>query len=158
MRKIKKVLFGLWLVPYLLSLAVLVPNGTASAMSIPLNGFAYYECGNGTGDAVNTTINFGCYGNNCQSPKGKWVQYCSVPHSAITDLLFSLIRFLTDGIGLVIIGSLIFAGIQYSTSRGEPQQLKLATSRIHSILIALLVYIFAYAILNYLLPQKILGA
>jgi len=127
-------------------------SNSASALSVPISGFATttYQCGSGS-DAIPTSINFGCYGNACvNSSQGT---YCSTSHSALLDLLFAIIRFITDGVGLVIIGSLIVAGIQYSISKGDPKGLEKALERIKSLFIALLLFVFAYGILNFVVPS-----
>ena len=64
--------------------------------------------------------------------------------------------FLSDGVGLVIIGSIVYAGIQYSSARGDPQASARAINRVQSTLIALLIFIFGYAMLNYLIPAGLL--
>lgn len=92
-------------------------------------------CGNGP-DEVSTTIDFGC------SNKG----------NPITDLLFAVIRFLSAGVGLVIVVSVIIGGIQYIVSRGDPNATQAAIKRLTSAVMALLLFIFAYAILNYVIP------
>lgn len=95
----------------------------------------------GSGDAkVKTSINIGCQG------KG----------NPILDMLFAFIRFLSAGVGLVIVGSMVFAGVQYTTSRGDPQATAQAVNRIQSSFLALLLFIFTYAILNYLVPAGLL--
>lgn len=91
-------------------------------------------------EPVKTSINIGC--------KGKG--------NPILDLSFAIIRFLSNGAGLVIIGSLIYAGIQYSGSRGDAQSTAMAVNRIQSTVFALLLFIFAYAIINYLVPGTFL--
>lgn len=93
------------------------------------------SCGGGN-QSVNTSINFGC--SNSGNP--------------IADFTFSIIRFLSVGVGIVLVLSLIIAGIQYMTAGGEPQSMAKAKSRIMSTVIALLVYIFAYTILNFVVP------
>ena len=93
------------------------------------------QCGSGT-DSVVTAINIGCKGVG----------------NPITDMTFAIIRFLSAGVGLVIIGSIIVAGIQYSASNGDPQAAAKAKSRISSTLTALVIFIFSYALLNYLIP------
>jgi hypothetical protein len=94
-------------------------------------------CGGGKGNtSVTTSINIGCKGTG----------------NPITDLTFAVIRFLSAGVGLVIIASLIVAGIQYSASRGDPQATAQAVKRIRSAVTALIIFIFGYAILNYLIP------
>jgi len=93
-------------------------------------------CGEGD-DAVNVSINIGCSG------KG----------NPITDMVFAIIRILSDGVGLVVIGSIIVGGIQYTASRGDPQSTAMAVNRIRSSVFALIIYIFGYAILNFIIPQ-----
>jgi len=73
--------------------------------------------------SIHTSINFGCRG------KG----------NAIMDLLFAIIRFLTTGVGLVLVASLVWGGIQYTSSRGDPQATAKAIQRIRANVIALLV-------------------
>jgi hypothetical protein len=97
------------------------------------------QCGDGK-NKVNTSINIGCVG------KG----------NPITDLTFAIIRFLSNGAALVLVGSLVYGGIQYTLSRGDPQATAQAMNRIKSVAGALLLFIFAYAILNYIIPGQIL--
>lgn len=112
------------------------------------------QCGSAgplnTGSAVKTSINFGCNGNKCAN--GSTQGYCSQPHNGIIDLTFAIIRFLSNGVGIVVIASIIVGGIQYIGSSGDPNNTNKAIGRIRSSIIALIVYIFAYAILNYLIP------
>jgi hypothetical protein len=96
---------------------------------------AAHYCG-GTTARVYTTIDIGCKGVG----------------NPITDAAFAIIRLLSDGVGLVVIASIIVGGIQYSASRGNPQDTAKAIGRVRASLIALLIYIFGYAILNYIIP------
>lgn len=77
---------------------------------------------------------------------------CKHEGNPITDATFGVIRFLSNGVGLVLVGSMVYAGMQYSASRGDPQKAAQAITRIQSNVLALFLYIFSYAILNYLLP------
>jgi len=97
------------------------------------------RCGKGA-NAVKTSINIGCQG------KG----------NPILDMTFGIIRFLSAGVGLVIVASMVYAGIQYASSRGDPNATAQAIKRIQSNVIALLIFIFGYAILNYVLPAGFL--
>ena len=72
------------------------------------------------------------------------------------DLVFAFIRFLSNGVGLVLVASLIYGGIQYTMARADPQAMNIALTRIRSVFGALLLYVFAYAILNYLIPGQVL--
>ncbi len=102
-------------------------------------GAGRYTCGSGQ-NAVKVTINFGCRG------KG----------SGLADLTFAIIRFLSAGVGLVVVGSIVVAGIQYTTSRGDPNTTAQAIKRIRNSVYALLIYLFTAAILNFILPEGFL--
>ena len=118
-----------------------------------------YQCGTGQ-NAVVTSIDFGCRADACVSTNTTQTppKWCSpggnvAAISPIVDLLFAFIRFLSDGIGLVIVASIIYAGIQYTTAGGDPNNVKKAVTPIRSSIVALLLFIFMYAILNYLIPS-----
>ena len=93
-------------------------------------------CG-GPGQAVATSIDFGCKHQG----------------NPIVDILFAIIRFLSLGVGIVVIASIVVAGIQFTVSKGDPQATGNAIGRIRSSVIALIIYIFAYALLNYIIPN-----
>ena len=92
-------------------------------------------CGEG-GNAVETSIDLGCTGQG----------------NPILDMLFAAIRFLSAGVGIVVVFSTILAGIQYTTSRDNPESTQKAKGRLISNVVALVVFVFAYSILNFLIP------
>lgn len=94
------------------------------------------ECGE---NGVKISIDIGCRGQG----------------NPIVDMLFAFIRFLSIGVGLVIVASIIVAGIQYTTSQGDPNATAKALGRVSSSAIALLIYIFAAALLNFVIPAGI---
>ena len=55
-------------------------------------------------------------------------------------------------IGVVLIGSTIFAGIQYITAGGDVGKVQKAKGRLASNVMVLVLYIFSATILNWLLP------
>jgi Type IV secretion system pilin len=100
-----------------------------------------YQCGKGD-NAVKTRINFGCLGDSAPGSR----------MSPIEDLIYAFIRFLSYGVGIVLIGSMIWAGIQYSTSEGNPEATQSAKNRIRDTVIGLFIYLFAFALVQYLVP------
>jgi hypothetical protein len=100
---------------------------------------APYWCG-GPNDRVYMSINIGCKGAG----------------NALTDMTFAIIRFLSVGVGLIIIGSTVWAGLQYTLSRDDPGGVAKAKERLQNNFIALLVFIFAAAILNFVVPGQFL--
>lgn len=100
------------------------------------------QCGN-TDSAIRTKFDFGCIGGDPNSPRNL---------SPIMDLLYSLIRFLSAGVGVVIVISIIMAGIQYSSSEGNPEATQQSKTRIRNALMGLIIYIFAFSLVQYLVP------
>lgn len=102
-------------------------------------------CGRGE-KAVITAIPLGCRGN--LNPND--------PFNPIYDMLFAFVRLLSAGVGIALVIGMVIAGLMYTTSRGDPQATAKAIERIRAVITALLVYIFAYALLNYLVPGGLL--
>ena len=111
------------------------PQNASSTPSASTPGPTQYKCGEGS-NAVETSIDLGCTG------KG----------NPILDMLFAAIRFLSAGVGVVVVFSTILAGIQYTTSRDNPESTQKAKGRLVSNVIALVVFVFAYSIMNFLIP------
>lgn len=129
-------------------------TGTAGSGSISLGGTAGYKdlCGKKSEDGkkgaeVKTKFNFGCLGK----------AYDGKSLNPILDLVFSIIRFVSAGVGLVVVGSIIWAGIQYSSSQGNPEQTMQAKNRIQNSVIGLVLYIFIFALVQYLVPGGLFG-
>jgi hypothetical protein len=76
--------------------------------------------------------------------------------NGIYDLLNQAIAFLSAGIGIVVVIMIIVGGIQYSSAGGDPQKVAQAKSKITNALLALVAYIFLYAILDWLIPGGLL--
>lgn len=62
------------------------------------------------------------------------------------------INVLSGLVGLIAAASIIFAGIQYSSSDGDPQKAAKAKSRITNTLLALIMYLFLFAFFQFLIP------
>lgn len=99
-----------------------------------------HPCGAPEQNPVDPVIDLGCKGQG----------------NPILDIVFAVMRFMSVGAGLIIIGSMVVAGIQYTSSRGDPQATGAAIKRIVSNASALAFFIFAYAILNWLVPNGVL--
>lgn len=89
---------------------------------------------------VSTAIDFGC------DSKGN-------PQA---DLIFAIIRWLSAGVGVVVVLSIVVGGLQYIGSQGEPNNTAKAVERIRNAIIALLIYIFSVAIIDFIVPGQVL--
>lgn len=123
--------------------------GSSSSSSTGLGngtGGAKYPCGTGD-DAVKTKFKI-CMGDD----------YSDGDIGPIQDLAFSIIKFLSTGVGLLVVASIIYAGIQYSASQGNPEATVAAKGRIQNAIIGLVIYMFIYAIVQYLVPGGIFAS
>lgn len=75
---------------------------------------------------------------------------------AIIDYIVIGINFLAALAGIVLVASLMIAGFTYMTARDNAGQVEKAKSRIIQTLIALALFIFMYAFLNFLVPGGVL--
>ncbi len=101
-----------------------------------------HKCGNATaGDQVTTRFNFGCIGDNGPAGMGP-----------IEDMTYAIIRFLSYGIGIVLVMAMIISGIQYSASEGNAEASQAAKSRIQNVIVGLFLYLVSFSLLQYLVP------
>lgn len=62
------------------------------------------------------------------------------------------INFLAALVGLAVVISIVIGGIQYGSSAGDSAKVTAAKNRIRNSIIALLTFMFLYALLNFLIP------
>lgn len=117
-------------------------NGTpdAETQSDPVGGG---ECGNLDTDAKKERC--GCKRTNLDSGNCTIVAY-----------LTFFIRVLSGLVGIVVITMVIVGGVQYTTSRGDPQAVAAARTRITNAVLALVFYLFIFAFLQWLVPGGVL--
>ncbi len=73
----------------------------------------------------------------------------------ISELLVTIVNVLSAAVGVVVVLSLVIAGIQYITSSGNPQAVETAKNRIMASVISFIIYIFGFALLQWLIPGGI---
>ncbi|HEX3081684.1 MAG TPA: hypothetical protein VHQ86_00350 [Candidatus Saccharimonadia bacterium] len=76
---------------------------------------------------------------------------------AIVFYLKWVLKFLSALIGVIIILMIVISGIQYMTSAGNSSRISGAKTRLVSAFIALVLFMFMFAILNFLIPGGILS-
>lgn len=89
---------------------------------------------------------------DCDDPSGE----VTAENCNIVKWLVILTRAISGLVGIVIVISIIAAGIQWSTAGNNPQQVAAAKSRIFNALLALFVFIFMFAFLQWIVPGGIL--
>lgn len=89
--------------------------------------------------------------NDCNDPNGINEDNCG-----IIRYLVIFINVLSAVVGLVVVGSIIYGGIQYSMAGSDPQKVSEAKRRIRNAVIALMFFLFMFSLLNYLVPGGVL--
>ena len=74
----------------------------------------------------------------------------------INNYLNPFISLLTAVVGIVVVLSIIYGAIQYTSSGGDPQKVAKAKSHIVKTVVALFAYIFLFAFLQFLVPGGII--
>lgn len=78
-----------------------------------------------------------------------------VKHNKIITDLNTVVNFLGAAVGVIVIGTIIVGGIQYSLAGDSPDALGKAKKRILNGLVALAAFIFVYSFLQWIIPGGI---
>lgn len=109
-----------------------------------------------TGSAVPSPSSSGGGVSREELSQGQCADGLNRKDCGIVDITVRIINFLSALATLAIIGSIMIAGYQYMTAQDNAAQVQQAKTRIYWALTALLLFVFMYAILNFLVPGGIL--
>ena len=70
----------------------------------------------------------------------------------VMSILIQVINFLAVGVGIAVVGGIAWGGIVYASSNGDPGKTKQAVTIIVNAVVGLLLFIFMYALINFLVP------
>lgn len=90
------------------------------------------------------------FGGRCEDEANINADTCG-----IIAYLETAINILTTIVGVVIVIMIVVGGIQYSAARDNPQEAASAKHRIYNAVLALVIYLFAFAFLQYIVPGGI---
>lgn len=85
-----------------------------------------------------------CKGDNLSSKNCGIIAYIAL-----------FVRFLSAAVGIVVVTMITVGGIQYSSARDNPQATQAARGKIYNAILALVVYMFMFAFLQWLVPGGI---
>ncbi len=136
------------------SLNAVAPNCYLAGASVGGVGpFSQTECSRMTGGDNDQQYEASYVESDCQGSSIRaGAEQGSDQHCGILNYLVIFINILSGLVGIVVVGSVIYGGIQYSMSAGDPQKVSAAKSRIRNAIIALLFFVFMYGFLNFLVP------
>lgn len=90
--------------------------------------------------------------SDCKIPKGGSYNDLNSTNCGIVKFITNITNALSAAVGVVIVISLTWAGIQYSSSGSDPQKVGAAKHRIQNAILALVIFVFMYAFLTWLVP------
>ncbi len=70
----------------------------------------------------------------------------------VIGIMLEIINFLAVGVGIAVVGGIIWGGMIYASSNGEPNKVQQAKLIIVNAVLGLVLFIFMYAIINFLVP------
>jgi len=117
-----------------ISIGLLFFAPTTSAACTENKSKGVYCCG-----GTQTSIDFNCKTNEAGN-------------LSITSVLLTVINFLAIGVGIAVVGGIVYGAVRYITSDGNAAQAQQGISIIVNSVIGLLLFIFMYAIINFLVP------
>lgn len=94
-------------------------------------------------------VSFKFDGDNCL-PADK--DNADLEQNSIYILLLSIVNFLAAGVGLVVVAGIIYGSFLYITANGNVGKTQQGVTIIVNAFIGLIMFIFMYAIINYLVP------
>lgn len=119
----------------------------------------------GSGEQVRTTITCpinspggdGATGSSntatgCDNVKTTLIDCTDHEGGPIVGMLVQLINFLAVGVGIAVVGGIIWGGITYASSNGDASKIQQGKTIIINAIVGLLLFFFMYAFLNYLVP------
>lgn len=124
----------------LLPIVMLAFVAALAVGSTPSPVYASSHCGD---DTVETAF-FGCVKENRTST--------NLDANPIYKLLLDIINFLAVGVGIAVVGGIVYGSFMIVTSNANAGKTQQGISIIVNAFIGLLLYIFLFAIINFLVP------
>lgn len=94
--------------------------------------------------------------SNCSDSTQAGLQKCLKGNPIVKDLN-TVVGFLSALVGIVVIGSLVYAGIQYIIAGDNASEVTAAKQRIIKSLVALVAYVSIFSFLQWIIPGGIFG-
>lgn len=70
----------------------------------------------------------------------------------VMSILIQVINFLAVGVGIAVVGGIIWGGMIYASSNGDSAKTKQAITIIVNAVVGLLLFMFMYALINFIVP------
>jgi hypothetical protein len=125
--------------------------------------------GDSSSDSTGTNSQTICDGPDLTTNQQLSCQHCKnttdngalndcLQHNVIIQDIQDIVNFLSAAVGIVVIGTLILGGIQYSMAGGSPDAVSKAKQRMTNGAIAFVAFLFIFAFLQWIIPGGIFSS
>lgn len=91
-------------------------------------------------------------GGKCTGKTAFMFGDCGTDSVGIKCLADEILKFLSIGVGIAVVGGITVGGIVYSTSEGNPSKTQSGIKIITNSLLGLIIYLLMFAIIQFLIP------
>lgn len=117
-----------------------MPAGAAACRPDPANNV--YCCG-----TTQTSVDFKCQADDPRKPGV----------NSTTSLILTVINFMAIGVGIAVVGGIVWGSLWYITANGNVSQAQQGISIIINAVIGLVLFTFLWSLVNFLVPGGVLS-
>lgn len=88
----------------------------------------------------------------CNDIQTSLIRCDSSKENPLVGMLLQIINFLAVGVGIAVVGGIAWGGMLYASSNGDSSKAKQGITTIVNAIIGLFLFMFIYALVNYLVP------
>lgn len=146
-------------------LTLLILAGLVAPVLLPIRAHALQNdptTGSGTSVATAPTAKSGCSPNDptCSTTSGDCkgdgtIESLNEKNCGIISYIVIITNVLSALVGVIIVTMIIWGGIQYSSAGSDPSKVQAARQKISNALVALVLFVFGFAIVQWLIPGGI---
>jgi hypothetical protein len=141
---------------YAVQLATYTPSGGNSTTGLAWVAQSSSDCSSNTAFATTTADSDGDLPlPDIATASNGSLDACQKKNCIVSSYINPLIRFLNILVTVVAVIAIVIGGIQYSSSRDNPESLKSARKHITNALLGLICYFLLFAFLSFLIPGGI---
>ena len=134
---------------FLVSSVVAVQSAGGSGGSAPSSGNGSSSSGGAGGSPTPPT--------DCTTHKITNILPCDPSGSgSVWNLLAAIVNFLAIGVGVAVLVGIVFGAFLYASSGGSAEQAKRGTTYVRNAVIALVLFAFMWALINFFIPGGLL--
>lgn len=89
---------------------------------------------------------------NCGDIETSVIKCDDTGGNSVVSAVLQLVNFLAVGVGIAVVGGIVWGGMLYASSNGDSSKAKQGITTIVNAVLGLLLFIFMYALINFIVP------